>query len=381
MEKREERIYLDYAATTYVKKEVLEKMMPFFQTCAGNPSGLYASGREARRALEDAREEAAACLHAGRDEIYFTSGGTESNNWALRGMITGAKKHIVTTAAEHHAVLDVCRALQQEGSAEVTILPVDEYGTVCARQIAEALREDTALVSVLYANNEVGSINPIAEIGETVRERGISFHTDAVAAAGHLSIDVQENKADLLSISAHKFYGPKGVGILYCRKGIKLHKLLYGGRQEMNMRPGTEQVQGAAGLAAALCIAQEHREREEKRLAQLRAYMVALLKRMVPGVRFMGHPKQRLAGNVHILLPEISSVPALMYLDRAGIECSAGSACESGAVRPSHVLLAMGVPETEAKHALRFTFGAGTTKEQLEKTVQTLAELCAIKKA
>ncbi|WP_302762105.1 cysteine desulfurase family protein [Christensenella hongkongensis] len=371
-----DRIYLDYAATTYVKDEVLEAMLPYYKEHFGNPSSIYESGRYAKRALDEARRMVAGCIHAGTaGEIYFTSGGTESDNWALCGIVGAGKgKHLITTAVEHHAVLEAARYLQGNG-CEVTFLKPDEYGMVGAEQVKDALRDNTVLISVCYANNEVGTINPVREIGEVAREAGVLFHSDAVQAAGHLPIDVQADHIDLLSVSAHKFYGPKGVGALYVRDGVKIGQYMRGGAQERQKRAGTENVPEAIGLARAFELAVKSLDETVGQLTMLRDYMITELLKHIAGVRLNGHPTQRLCNNVNISLESVETEAALVSLDLAGIECSGGSACASGSLEPSHVLLAMGLPERVARNALRFTMGDTTTKRQLDDTVRELVRL------
>ena len=373
-----DRIYLDYAATTYVKDEVLEVMLPYYKEHFGNPSSTYESGRYAKRALDEARRMVAGCIHAkAAGEIYFTSGGTESDNWALCGIMDAGKgkgNHLITTAVEHHAVLEAAGYLQENG-CEVTFLKPDEYGMVGAEQVKDALRDNTVLISVCYANNEVGTINPVREIGEVAREAGVLFHSDAVQAAGHLPIDVQADHIDLLSVSAHKFYGPKGVGALYIRDGVKIGQYMRGGAQERQKRAGTENVPQAVGLARAFELAVKSLDETGARLTMLRDYMITELSKHIAGVRLNGHPTQRLCNNVNISLESVETEAALVSLDLAGIECSGGSACASGSLEPSHVLLAMGVPVRAAKRALRFTMGDTTTKRQLDDTVRELVKL------
>lgn len=371
-----EKVYLDYAATSYIKDEVFLCMLPYLKERFGNPSGIYASAREAKRAIESARSKIAELLYAKSPrEVYFTSGGTEGDNWALRGVMHANAckgKHIVTTNAEHHAVLSVCEALEREGY-EVTYLPVDCYGGVSVEQVIQAIRQDTVLVSVMAANNEVGTINPIEEIAEAVHQKGVLFHADAVAAVGHRRLDA--SVFDLLTISGHKFYGPKGVGVLYIKAGLKIAPLLYGGKQERELRSGTENVAGIVGLAAALELAVNEMEHEELRLKALRDGFEQSIKEALPGVSFNGSSKSRLNNYTNVCLP-IGASAALVALDMAGIECSAGSACMTGGVIASHVLRAMGLTEKQAMHALRFTLGATTTAEQLAYVVQQLVEIC-----
>ena len=373
-----DRIYLDYAATTYVKDEVLEAMKPYYREHFGNPSSMYESGRYAKNALDKAREDVAKCINAKyNNEVYFTACGTESDNWALKGIMEANKakgKHLITTAAEHHAIMDTAEYLQKQGY-DVTFLPVDEYGRVTAQQVKDAIRDDTVLVSVVYANNEVGTINPIAEIGKVTREAGVIFHTDAVQAAGHLPLDVQADQVDLLSISAHKFYGPKGIGRLYVRNGVKIERFMHGGAQERRKRAGTENVPEIIGLAKALTMAVEKLDETNARLSELRDYMIREIMERIPYTRLNGHPTDRLCNNVNISLEFIEAEASLLSLDLAGIECSSGSACASGSLESSHVLLAMGIPPEIAKGALRFTMGDTTTKEQIDYTINELVQL------
>ncbi|MEG0783898.1 MAG: cysteine desulfurase NifS [Christensenella sp.] len=373
-----ENVYLDYAATTYVKDEVLEAMMPYYKEHFGNPSSMYEMGRYAKNALDRAREDAARCVNAKfNNEIYFTACGTESDNWALLGVMQANKakgKHLITTAVEHHAIMDTAAYLQKQGY-DVTFLPVDEYGMVSASAVRAAIREDTVLVSVVYANNEVGTINPIAEIGKVTREAGVLLHTDAVQAAGHLPLDVQADNVDLLSISAHKFYGPKGIGMLYVRNGVKIERFMHGGAQERRKRAGTENVPEIIGLAKAFTIATEQLEETNRRLTELRDYMISEIMHKISNVKLNGHPTKRLCNNVNISLEFIEAEASLLCLDMAGISCSSGSACASGSLESSHVLLGMGIPPEIAKGALRFTMGETTTKEQVDYTVNELVEL------
>ncbi|MEG2360530.1 MAG: cysteine desulfurase NifS [Christensenella sp.] len=373
-----ENVYLDYAATTYVKDEVLEAMMPYYKEHFGNPSSMYEMGRYAKNALDRAREDAARCVNAKfNNEIYFTACGTESDNWALLGVMQANKakgKHLITTAVEHHAIMDTAAYLQKQGY-DVTFLPVDEYGMVSASEVRAAIREDTVLVSVVYANNEVGTINPIAEIGKVTREAGVLLHTDAVQAAGHLPLDVQADNVDLLSISAHKFYGPKGIGMLYVRNGVKIERFMHGGAQERRKRAGTENVPEIIGLAKAFTIATEQLEETNRRLTELRDYMISEIMQKISNVKLNGHPTKRLCNNVNISLEFIEAEASLLCLDMAGISCSSGSACASGSLESSHVLLGMGIPPEIAKGALRFTMGETTTKQQVDYTVNELVEL------
>ena len=372
------KIYMDYAATTYVDDRVLDAMLPYFKRQFGNPSSLYESGRDAKAVIETARETLAELIGARqKNEIYFTSCGTESNNWAVKGaaLANASKgKHIVTTAVEHHAVLNPCAYLGSHGF-DITYLPPDSYGMVTPAQVANAIRKDTVLVSVMYANNEVGTINPVAEIGALCAGRGVLFHTDAVQAAGVLPIDVQRMHVDLMSFSAHKFYGPKGVGMLYAKNGVQLDNLLHGGGQERKKRAGTENVPYIVGMTAALKLAYENADAENRRIADLRDYMIREIKTKIPDVRLNGHLTMRLPNNINMSFAYIESEASLISLDMAGIECSSGSACSAGSVAASHVLLAMKVTPEAAKEALRFTLGHSTTKEEIDYTVEELARI------
>ncbi len=366
---------MDHAATTYVKDEVLTAMLPYFGGCFGNPSGVYAGAREAKKALEDARAKIAELIGAESPrEIYFTSGGTEGDNWALRGVMIKAENrgHIITSRAEHHAVLEACVMLERQG-VEVTYIAVDGGGRVSAEAVAAALREDTALVSIMSVNNEVGTVNPVAELAAAAREAGALFHTDAVAAAGHIPLNCKD--FDMLTISAHKFYGPKGVGAIYIREGTGIAPLLAGGKQERERRAGTENVAGAVGMAAALELACEDMRSEEKRIGELRDDFEKMLINGVPGIIFNGDAKNRLAGYCNICLP-VAANAALVALDMAGVECSSGSACMTGGVMPSHVLMAMGRTEEEARHALRITLGARTTLADMEYAAKQIIRIC-----
>ena len=373
-----DRIYLDYSATTFVDDAVLDAMIPYFKKYAGNPSGMYSSGREAKAAVENSRQIVADCINTrNKNEVYFTSCGTESDNWAIKGAAfanADKGKHIITSSVEHHAVIDTCKYLETKGF-EVTYLPVDEYGMVTLDAVKNAVREDTILISIIFANNEVGTINPIAEIGAFAREKGIIFHTDAVQAAGHIPIDVINMNIDMLSMSAHKFYGPKGIGVLYIRKGINVEKFMHGGAQERGKRAGTENVPYIIGLGKALKNACASMQKEMSRLSQLRDYMIEEVLKNVSFAKLNGHPTLRLPGHVNISLEYIEAEASLLSLDLAGIECSSGSACASGSFDPSHVLLAMGMSPERARGALRFTMGKTTTKEQID---YTIAEIKAI---
>ncbi len=361
-------IYLDHAATTYTDERVLEAMLPYFKEKFGNASTPYAYGREADKAIMTARGEVAGALGAANEEIYFTSGGTESDNWAIKGAAQTAKKgHIITSSVEHHAVLDTCKYLETKGF-DVTYLPVDPSGMVTPESVENAIRPDTILITIMFANNEVGTVMPIADIGRIAKNRGILFHTDAVQAAGRVPINVAEMGIDMLSMSAHKFYGPKGVGALYLRKGVNLGKYMHGGAQEKNQRAGTINTPGIVGLGAAIKFAAETMESETKHeLTLSKRLREGLLK--IPASKLNGHETQRLPGNVNITFSFIEGEAVMQYLDLEGIAVSTGSACTSGSTHPSHVLLAMGVGIEDARAAIRFTLGRENTAEQIDEVI------------
>lgn len=372
-----DRIYLDYAATAPVLPEVLDAMLPFFVSSFGNASGIHAEGREARKAVEQARRQAAAALGAENREILFTSGGSESNNLAVRGTAMALRekgRHIVTSSIEHPSVLNACRGLEKEGF-RVTYLPVDADGTVSPEDVRAAVCPDTVLVSVMAANNEIGTLQPVREIGEICREKGIVFHTDAVQAAGLLKTDVRELNADMLSLSAHKFHGPKGAGALYVRRGTRLEPLIRGGEQERGLRAGTENVPGIVGLGKALEIAAAEREENAARIRELRDLLIRRILERVPGARLNGHPERRLPNNCHFSFTGIESEALLLRLDLAGIAVSGGSACTAGSMEPSHVLQAIGLEGDLLKSGVRLTLGRETTREDMEKTAQVLPEI------
>ena len=367
------RIYLDNAATTAVSPEVLEAMLPYFTQVSGNASSIHGYGREAKRAIENARRQVMRALNAAApQEIYFTSGGTESDNWAIKGAaLAKGKGHIITTAIEHHAVLHTCQWLEKRGYA-VTYLPVDEYGRVTAAQVEAALREDTILVSVMAANNEVGTLQPIAEIGALCRARGVLFHTDAVQAAGAIPLDVQAMNIDLLSLSGHKLHGPKGAGVLYVRKGVKIETLLHGGAQERGFRAGTENVPAIVGLGKAVELAQEHLAQNAAQVMRLRDKLISGLMERVPGAKLNGHPTERLPNNVNISFDRVEGEALLLRLDLVGVAGSSGSACTSGAIDPSHVLLALGLTPAQANGALRLTLSTDTTEDEIDAVLDVL---------
>ena len=362
------RIYADNAATTKMSPTAIAAMLPYLTEHFGNPSSLHTIGQQANEALEGARGVVAQCLNARPDEIYFTSGGSEADNQAIRSAAkNGArqgKKHIISTAFEHHAVLHTLEALSKEGF-EVTLLDVHEDGVVTPEEVAAAIREDTCLVTIMYANNEIGSIQPIPEIGALCKERKIPFHTDAVQAAGHLAIDVKAQNIDMLSLSGHKFHGPKGVGVLYVRKGLQLHSLIEGGAQERRKRAGTENIAGIVSLAAALQEACDHLEENAAKVSALRDKLIAGLA-AVPHSILNGHPTNRLPGNVNLCFEGIEGESLLLLLDDKGICASSGSACTSGSLDPSHVLLAIGRPHEIAHGSLRLSLSEWNTQEEVD---------------
>ncbi|MDO4183568.1 MAG: cysteine desulfurase NifS [Coriobacteriia bacterium] len=371
-----ETIYLDNAATTQVRSEVLEAMLPYFSEEYGNPSSIYDLGQNASDAVAAARKLIAGALNASDKEIYFTSGGTESDNWAIKGVAwaNAAKgKHIITSAIEHHAVLHSCQALEREGF-EVTYLPVDSNGLVSPEQFEQAIRPDTVLATIMFANNEIGTLQPIAPLAKIARSRGVIFHTDAVQAFGHEAIDVQELGIDLLSASGHKLYGPKGVGFLYVRKGVKMHSLIDGGQQERGKRASTENVPGIVGLAAATRLALEERETEHARQAALRDHAIRRILSEVPYTRLNGDAQQRLANNVNISFKFVEGEGIILQMAMRGVCVSSGSACTSGALDPSHVLLAIGLPHEIAHGSMRMTLGRTTTAEQVDYAVDAVVK-------
>ena len=370
-------IYFDHAATTHVKREVLEAMLQYFSENYGNPSTVYTIGRTSKKAIEEARETVARIIGAEPREIFFTGSGTEADNWAVKGAAYANMKkgkHIITTSIEHHAVLHACQYLESEGF-EVTYLPVDEYGLVTPGQVEAAIRPDTILISIMFANNEIGTIQPIAEIGRIAREKGICFHTDAVQAMGNIKINVSELNVDMLSMSAHKFYGPKGVGALYVRKGVKLTSFMHGGAQERGRRASTENVPGIIGLAKALELADMNMEQHNRKLVALRDRTIEEIEKKIPFVRLNGHREKRLPGNVNFSFEFIEGESLLLMLDLKGIAASSGSACTSGSLDPSHVLLAIGLPHEKAHGSLRITFGDENTDEDVDYLMEILPEI------
>ncbi|MDR2933244.1 MAG: cysteine desulfurase NifS [Oscillospiraceae bacterium] len=368
------KIYMDNAATTPVRNEVLEAMIPYYGELYGNPSSLYQTASLSKRAVEHARAQVADALGAKPDEIYFTGGGTESDNWALIGAADGCGKeggHIITTSIEHHAVLHTCRYLEEKGF-DITYLPVDAEGLVTVRELEQAIRPDTFLISVMFANNEIGTIQPIKEIGRLAKERNILFHTDAVQAVGHIPIDVNVLNIDLLSLSAHKIYGPKGVGVLYVRKGTKLKSFIHGGAQERGRRAGTENVPGIVGMGHAIELVSAEMREENKRLIPLRDRLIEEILTAVPNARLNGHRTERLPGNVNISFEFVEGESILLLLDTKGIAASSGSACTSGSLDPSHVLLAIGLPHENAHGSIRLTLGRHNTESEVNEVIREL---------
>lgn len=370
-------IYFDHAATTPVDPRVFEKMKPYFTENFGNPNSQHSYGRRTVTAVDDARDTVARLIGAKPNEIYFTSGGTESDNWALRGAAhayANKGKHLIVSAVEHPAVLSAAKELQKEGF-EVTFAAVDEYGTVDLAKLKEAVRPDTTLIGVMTANNEIGTLQPVREISALARERGILFFTDAVQAAGAMPLNVREPGVDMLSFSGHKFYGPKGVGVLYVRSGLRIGKLIAGGHQERSMRGGTTNVPGVVGLAEAFRLANEEMAQNNAHVAALRDRFIARVLREIPYVKLNGHPKNRLPNNANFSFRYIEGESLLFSLDLAGIAVSSGSACSSGSLEPSHVLLATGLPEGLAHGSIRFSFGKENTAEEVDFAVDKLKEI------
>ncbi len=360
-------VYADNSATTKLKTEVLNEMLPYLTEEYGNPSSIYSMSAAPRKAIEEARAKVAKAIGAEPSEIIFTSGATEADNWAIKGIAhaSGNKKHIISTKIEHHAVLHSLKALEKEGYS-VTYLDVDEYGLVTPEAVKEAITEDTCLITIMYANNEIGTIEPIAEIGKIAKEKGIPFHTDAVQAIGNVKIDVKEENIDLLSLSAHKFYGPKGIGALYIRRGIKIAPYIDGGAQEKRKRAGTENTAYIVGLGKAIEMACENIDKKCEKLSAMRDKFINLVSENIPYVRLNGHPEKRLAGNVNMCFRFIEGEALLLSLDLMGICASSGSACTSGSLDPSHVLLAIGLPHEIAHGSLRISLGDFNTDEDIE---------------
>ncbi len=373
------RIYLDHAATTTVSKAVLDAMLPFFTECPGNASAVYATGREARKAVEEARKQAASAIGAEPREILFTGGGSESDNQAVKGTAFALRekgKHIITTAVEHPAVLNTCRWLEKQGF-EVTYLMPDREGRIDPEHVRQAVRKDTVLISVMAANNEIGTIEPVAEIGQIAREKGIVFHIDAVQAVGAMPVDVNAWNADLLSLSAHKFNGPKGVGALYVRRGMRIDSLIHGGEQERGLRAGTENTAGIVGLGKAIEIAAANLEENAEKTRRLRDRLTEGILSSVPDAFLNGPKEGRLPNNCSVRFGGIDGEALLLRLDLAGIAGSAGSACTAGSQEISHVLKAVGLNDEEAKSSLRLTVGSENTEAEIDEAVDAVREIVA----
>lgn len=371
------RIYVDNAATTKVAPEVVEAMLPYFTENFGNPSSIYAEGREAKKAIERAREQVAKAIGADPKEIYFTGSGSEADNWALRSTakaLSSKGNHIITSSVEHHAVLHTCQDLEKQGY-EVTYLPVDKYGMVSPEDVKAAIKDTTIMISIMFANNEIGTIMPIAEIGEIAKNAGVVFHTDAVQAVGNVHIDVNEMNIDMLSLTGHKFHGPKGSGALFVRNGVRLISFITGGAQERMRRAGTENVPGIVGLGKAIEMATANIDQKQKKLTALRDAYIKNVLDAIPYSHLNGHPTKRLPGNANISFEFIEGEGMLLSLDMKGISASSGSACTSGSLDPSHVLLAIGLKHEEAHGSLRVSFGEENTMDDVSFIADSLKEI------
>ncbi len=373
------RIYLDYSATTPTHPEVVKAMLPYFTDVFGNPSSIHSYGQEAKGAIEEARVKVADLIGARGEEIIFTSGGTEADNFALKGVAFANESkgnHIITGSIEHHAVIETCKFLERRGFL-VTCLPVDEYGLIDPGDVKKAITDKTILISVMQANNEMGTIEPIAEIGRIARDAGIYFHTDAVQVVGHIPVDVNELEVDLLSMSAHKLYGPKGVGALYIRKGTKLIPFMHGGDQERRRRASTENIPGIVGLGKAVELARQEMGEEAERLTYLRDQLIKGLLERIDHTCLNGHPLKRLPNNVNVSVDFVEGESMLLNLDLEGICASTGSACSSSSLEPSHVLLALGLSPEQAHGSLRFSLGKWTGEEEIERVLEILPRIVA----
>jgi cysteine desulfurase len=372
-------IYMDHSATTYVRRDVVEAMAPYHTENFGNPSSIYSIARITKKAIDTARVQVAKALGADPDEIYFTSGGSESDNWAIKGIASANVKkgnHIITTKIEHHAILHTCEYLEKQGFA-ITYLPVDQYGLVDPAELEKAITDKTILISIMYANNEIGTIEPIAELGAIARKHKIFFHTDAVQVIGNVPVDVKAQNIDLLSLSAHKFYGPKGVGALYIRKGVKIDNLIHGGGQERRRRAGTENIAGIVGLGKAIELATADIEGHNKKIRALRDRLMKGILGKIPNAHLNGHPEKRLPGNINISFEFIEGESMLLWLDDEGICASTGSACTSGSLEPSHVLLATGLPVEISHGSLRLTLGNVNTDADVDFVLEVLPKVVA----
>lgn len=373
-----QRVYLDNAATTAVRKEVVDAMLPYFTEYYGNPSSLHSFARDAEKGISTARAQVAKAIGADVGEIIFTGGGSESDNMVLHGIVAANRKkgnHVITSAVEHHAILHTLAAMEKSGEATVTVLPVDEYGRVTAEQVENAIREDTVLVSIMFANNEVGTIMPIPEIGAVCKKHGVVFHTDAVQAVGHIPVNVHDMNIDLLSMSGHKFHGPKGIGALYVKKGVNVPALITGGGQERHKRAGTENVPGIVGMGVAIEYAVSHMEENSKKMIALRDRLIHEIPQRIPSVKLNGHPTDRLPNNVNYSIKYIEGESILLMLDINGIAASSGSACTSGSLDPSHVLLAMGLTHEVAHGSLRLTLSEFTTEQEIDYVLELLPQI------
>ena len=367
-------VYMDYAATTYVKPEVLEEMMPYFTEKFGNPSSFYGISRETKMAIDKARGQVANALNCDMSEVYFTGGGSESDNWAIKGIASAHRKkgnHIITTKIEHHAVLHTCEYLEKNGF-EVTYLDVNEEGFIDLEELKNAITDKTILVSIMFANNEIGTIQPIKEIGEIAKKHNVLFHTDAVQAAGNVPIDVKELNVDLMSMSSHKIYGPKGIGALYIKTGTKLHSFVHGGAQERRRRAGTENMPSIVGYGKAAELAKTNMDEHIERLTSLRTKLIDGILEKIPYTRVNGSLENRLPGNVNFSFEFIEGEGILLMLDMLGIAASSGSACTSGSLDPSHVLMAIGLPHEIAHGSLRLSIGDFTTEEDIDYIIEKL---------
>ncbi|TDT61996.1 cysteine desulfurase NifS [Fonticella tunisiensis] len=370
-------VYMDHAATTYVKPEVLEAMLPYFTEQFGNPSSVYTLGRKSRSAIEEAREKVAKAIGALPEEIYFTGGGSEADNWAIKGAAFANRakgNHIITSKIEHHAILNTCEFLEKQGF-EVTYVSVDENGVIDLEELKNSITDKTILISIMFANNEIGTIQPIEEIGRIAKERGIIFHTDAVQAIGNVEINVKDMNIDMLSLAAHKFYGPKGVGALYVRKGIRIENLIHGGGQERKRRGGTENLPGIVGLGKAIELATADIEGHNARIRALRDRLLNGILEKIPYTKLNGHPEKRLPGNINVSFKFIEGEGLLLLLDQSGIYGSTGSACSSGSLDPSHVLLAIGLPHEIAHGSLRLSLGDKNTEEDVDYVLDVLPKI------
>ncbi|KNF09891.1 cysteine desulfurase IscS [Gottschalkia purinilytica] len=368
------QIYMDNAATTPIKKEVLDAMMPYFTEKFGNASSVYRVGRESKKALDESREKVAKSIGAKPKEIYFTGGGSEADNWAIKGVAFANRNkgnHIITSKIEHPAVLNTCEYLEKEGF-EVTYLDVDEYGLINLDELKNSIKDETILITIMFANNEIGTIQPVKEIGEIAHQKGIYFHTDAVQAIGNVAINVEELNIDMLSLSAHKIYGPKGVGALYIRQGVKVHPYMHGGAQEKSRRAGTENIPGIVGLGKAIELATNNLEEHNSKLLKLRNKLINDVMSKIDYVRLNGHPEKRLPGNVNFSFEFIEGEALLLSLDMVGIAGSSGSACSSGSLDPSHVLMAIGLPHEIAHGSLRLSLGDFNNEEDIDYVVENL---------